>query len=233
MGLDSIELLVEVEKAFGISIPDQEAERIITVGDFHNSVWQHLEGKHSDTCHSQSLFYQLRQSFVDLFKFSRQEINLNTSMNEIFPNANRRQIYLSFANANKFTLPDLVLPKQWAAFLNTFGLITILGGLILSIVLINFFDSTKWTLLFPVIGIILTYFASEMLKPKRTVIHPSLIRDFTQKVLSLNYATLINEKGTNRKEVESVINHIIADKVGVDIDEVTADKKICDDLGVD
>lgn len=44
MGLDSVEILMKVEKPFGINIPDQEAEKIITVGDFHNSVWQRLQG---------------------------------------------------------------------------------------------------------------------------------------------------------------------------------------------
>lgn len=43
MGLDTVELLMTVEKHFGISIPDQEAENIITVGDFHEAVWQHLQ----------------------------------------------------------------------------------------------------------------------------------------------------------------------------------------------
>jgi len=33
--------------------------------------------------------------------------------------------------------------------------------------------------------------------------------------------------------MESVINWIIADKVGIDIVEITPEKKITDDLGVD
>ena len=31
--LDAVELIMEFEKAFGISIPDEQAERILTVGD--------------------------------------------------------------------------------------------------------------------------------------------------------------------------------------------------------
>lgn len=43
MGLDTVELLMEIEKAFGIAIPNQQAETIVTVGGFHNVVWEHLQ----------------------------------------------------------------------------------------------------------------------------------------------------------------------------------------------
>lgn len=42
MGLDSVEILMKVEDTFRIKIPDFEAEQIVTVGDFHNTVWRHL-----------------------------------------------------------------------------------------------------------------------------------------------------------------------------------------------
>lgn len=48
MGLDSVEILMEIEDSFGIEIPQHEAERICTVGDLYNAVWQKLEGKYSD-----------------------------------------------------------------------------------------------------------------------------------------------------------------------------------------
>ena len=64
MGLDSVEILMKVEDTFGIKIPDQEAEQILTVGDFHNAVWRHLSGKQTDKYKSQNLFYKLRKAFL-------------------------------------------------------------------------------------------------------------------------------------------------------------------------
>jgi len=47
MGLDSVALLMDVEAEFGIEIPDQDAEKIITVGQLHDCVMDKL--KHGDS----------------------------------------------------------------------------------------------------------------------------------------------------------------------------------------
>ena len=142
-------------------------------------------------------------------------------------------MYLRFADATNLKLPDLVLTKSWATLLTIFGFATIIGELATSLILINFFDISKWILLIPVAGIILTFLLSDLLNPKRTAIKQITIREFTQHTLALNYSTLIMNEGTNRQEMETVINHIIADMVGLDLEEVTSEKKIADDLGID
>ena len=69
MGLDSIEILMKVENTFGIQIPDREAEKIITIKEFHDAVWRHLSGRCTDKCKSQALFYKLRKAFNEQFNF--------------------------------------------------------------------------------------------------------------------------------------------------------------------
>lgn len=233
MGLDSVEILMKVEDTFAIKIPNQQAEEITTVGDFHNVVWQHLEGKHSDKCKSQNLFYKLRKSFSDKFNYSPKHLHLDSSPEQIFPILNRRKEYLSFGNQMKLKLPDLALTKPWTTVLISFGFVTVIGGLAESIILIIFFNYTNWVILIPIAGIILTLLFSELLNPKRKLIQEQTMREFTHHTLALNYSTLLANEGNNRQEMETVINYIIADKVGLDFDEVTFDKKIADDLGVD
>lgn len=41
--LDTVELIMEFEKAFGISIPDEDAEKISTVGDAIDYIQKHKE----------------------------------------------------------------------------------------------------------------------------------------------------------------------------------------------
>lgn len=233
MGLDSVEILMKVEDTFGIKIPDREAEQILTVGDFHDAVWRHLEGRHSDKCKSQMLFYKLRRSFADAYGFSPPRFLLDTSPEDIFPKDKRREVYFGFAETTSLKLPELSLTKPWATLLTSFGIITIFGGLAASLVLINFFDVTKWTLLLPVAGIMLTLLLSGLFDPMRTVVRAKTVREFTDQTLALNYATFVTEIGTNRREMEKVINQIISDMAGLDFEEITPAKKIADDLGID
>lgn len=231
MGLDSVELVMEVEKAFDIRIPDEQAEKMITVGAMHDWVWNNIEKKQKDKCASQALFYKLRKYCTESFDLPNYSFAPGTLLNDVFPSENRRKQYASFATAVKLELPRLILPSSWSFFLNTVGIICILGGLIYSIFFAEFLHYTKWVYLAPVAGIIFTLLISRSLNFKRIIISPFLVKDFTQKTFALNFASL-KDKGTNRKDVVSVINHIISEKLGVDLEEVTPEKSFTDDLGV-
>jgi len=233
MGLDSIEILMKVEQTFDIKIPGEQAQQIRTVGDFHNAAWRHLSGKQIDQCQSQKLFYSLRKSFTERYKFPSEHLSPATSPNEIFPGVNRRQEYLKFSADTMLKLPDLVLGSFWQTFLTSFGFAAIAGGLATSLILVNFFDYSKWTLLVPVAGAVVTTVFSGLLEPKRIVIKQGTMRAFINQTLVLNYSRLVVDGKTNRAEMESVINHIIADHAGLEPEEITADKKIGDDLGID
>jgi acyl carrier protein len=223
---------MEVEKTFGISIPDREAEQIITVGDFFDAVWQHLDQNSIEKCLSQSIFYRLRKSCCDSFGISKEQFQPDTSVEAIFPHTNRRQVYQDFSDVTSLLLPPLVLPQKWRMVLNTIGILAIAGGLVLAIILINFFDYSKWWWLLPMAGMILTGYISSWLNPMRTIVSPPLVKQFTQKVIILNFGTFRKDNKLNRKEVELIITHIIADKAGLEVDEITSEKKIADDLGI-
>lgn len=233
MGLDSVELVMEFEKAFDMRIPDQEAEKLRTVGDVHNYIWNRLENWHSNKCNSQALFYKLRKYCIEQFGVPKNSFQTDRSINDLFPKEERRKKYFEAAKSMYLEFPSLILSKPWNIFLNTVGFISILGSFVLVIILCFFFSYSKWLFLIPVAGLLFTLFVSSLLNPKRIIISPFSVRDFTQKTLSLNFIQFSKDSGTNRKEVETVINHIISDKVGVDLDEISQEKSFVDDLGVD
>jgi acyl carrier protein len=233
MGLDTVELIMEIEKRFDIKIPDQEAEKITTVGDMYYCVWAKLGGKYTDKCKSQILFYKLRKASENILNIPKQQFLLDSVPEDLFPKDNRREVYKQFGNSINLCLPDLELTRPWSIGLNAFGLIAILGTLMYAIIAVNFCDATKWLFLMPIIGVFGTILFSKILEPNRIMITQKTVRAFVENTLALNYGKLANEYGNNRKELEMVINQIIVDKIGVEFKELSPEKSFTDDLGVD
>ena len=52
MGLVTLELLLEVEDAFGIQFTDEEAIRILTIGDFERAILEKSHGFTAEQVHA-------------------------------------------------------------------------------------------------------------------------------------------------------------------------------------
>lgn len=61
MGLDSVELIFEIEKAFGVALPDEELEHTRTVGQLYRLLLDRLGAQATAKCRSQALFYRMRR----------------------------------------------------------------------------------------------------------------------------------------------------------------------------
>lgn len=232
MGLDSVEIVVDIENAFGIQIPGREAEKIITVGDFHNVVWEHVKDRKSIKCKSQGLFYKLRVLLSDELQIRKQAITPETFLSDIIPIDNRRKLWSGFASKIEYRLPELVLTEPYAIFVIITGATLIFGSLAGSIILIHFFYFTRWLYFIPFAGILISILISKSLDPKRIDFEQENFRELVNKISIINYAKLGVEDGFVRKEVEMIITNVIADKAGLEWNEVTPEKRICDDLGI-
>jgi acyl carrier protein len=83
MGLDSVEILVRVEEYFGISIPDREAEKILTVQDFADCVFTKVTVNPTERCKSQMLFYKFRTYFTDKQGISRDQVRPDAKIKDL------------------------------------------------------------------------------------------------------------------------------------------------------
>lgn len=233
MGLDTVEIVLEIEKAFGIKMPDKELEQVVTVGQLQDLVWKYIQHRPNAHCKSQQLFYRLRNLFQDHYELRKNGVQLQSDPNGIFPAKNRRQHYAHFQNVSGLRLPPLVLGAPHDFILFLFGILAIAGSFVLAFVLTKFYHYSNWLYMLSVIGIILTHFIYRILNPWRTVIPAKDLRTFTFKVLSLNYPEIENKKGNLKADADEVVRTIIIDKSGADLEEVVPDAKIGDDLGID
>src|SRR5262245_23426011 len=106
MGLDIVELILEIEDAFTLRIPDWEAERIRTVGDLIDYLWARVQESAAQVCPTSRMFYQLRREIIQLLPLPRHGIRPPMTFEELVPRNKRRQVWRSLERIG-FQLPRL------------------------------------------------------------------------------------------------------------------------------
>ena len=109
MGLDSVELVLEVENAFGFSIPDEDAAGLTTVGKLYDYVLAHRFRGKQDVCLSSMTFYKLRRGLMLVLQVPRNSVRVSTEVSAIIPK-HRRRSWRALEKATGFRLPFLRRP---------------------------------------------------------------------------------------------------------------------------
>ncbi len=107
MGLDSVELVMEVEKYFGIDIPDAEAEAVRTVDDFAQCAARYISINKGQKCKSQMLFYVLRDYIAEVLNFPKERFMPSTLIGEVFPLENRKEQWTKMSDDLGLEIPTL------------------------------------------------------------------------------------------------------------------------------
>lgn len=108
MGLESLELVVDIEDSFGIVISDGEAQAIRTAGQLRNLVLSRLSD--SRACGSMIAFNRLRRGIQVAARVPRREVRPETRLDELLPVLRRRSAWALFATASQLKLPKLRKP---------------------------------------------------------------------------------------------------------------------------
>ena len=86
--LDSVELLEEVERVFGITIAHEEAAKMYTVGDLYSVIVQKLPSQSGEKCRTQMAFYRLRHALAPIAP--DQKLVPSTPIGRITPQSPRK-----------------------------------------------------------------------------------------------------------------------------------------------
>ena len=126
-GFDSVELIMDVEDTFGISIPDREAERLHTPGELTAYLIRHLGAGPDDAnskCAGAAAFYRTRRLLLERFGVSRQEIEPGTQIGQLLPPdaRARRDRWRELSRILSVRLPRLEHSRRVQKALGTIGL---------------------------------------------------------------------------------------------------------------
>jgi len=232
MGLDTVELVMDVEESFGIEIPDDDAQQIVTVGDLFEFVKSRIDLAPAGTCLTAATFYDIRRAFQE--SGVNQRFGPSTTLAEITPHKRRRSFWADLSSIANLIFPNLVRPS-WIVGLNV--VITFAVSLLTALIASGQ-DVNGAVFAMTLIGclVFVGWITAMLTRPFATKFAPDFttFRGLSERVLALNASTQQNEHGPmGPNDIWVILRELIVNQLGVDPDEVTPAASFVKDLGCD
>jgi hypothetical protein len=130
---DIFDVVLKLEKSFGLKFEKDAFYNIGTFGDLYDVFENYLKYDHWDDCTKQQAFYRVREAIVSTQTISRDRITLDSKLEDIFPRDDRRKKVKQFKDYLALEIGILTYPG-WLT-------LTLAVGFLLS--LLAFFFSWK------------------------------------------------------------------------------------------
>ena len=107
MGLDTVEIIVDIENCFNIHIEDEDAARIRTVGELIDHVWLLVKKEESNSCLNQIIFFRIRKFFTAKHAIIPKEFKPYLRINQIIIKEHLDQVVIDLENELNLTIPNI------------------------------------------------------------------------------------------------------------------------------
>ena len=234
MGLDGVEIVIEVEHTFGIRIEDAEAMRMATVGDVVRLVSAKRFAGRPHGCLSATAFRRLRRALQGALGIDRSAVRTDARLEAFLPLTRRRGDWPRVQAALGLSLPPLELSRPlataiWCAATASgaaSGGAAVLGG---SGPLLAFALAGAAAL-----GVAGALYASLRRRADRFAARHDTVRGLVGAILSRHYGVLSDERQRwDERELFGVIRDIVSQQLGIAPERVAPDSHFARDLGVD
>lgn len=239
MGLDTVELVMEMEETFGITIPDEEAEKIHTVGQAYRYILAHLgePPMPGPGCLSAAIFYRLRRQLMGGLRVERSRVRPDSALDDLIPKPGRRTAWRQLEDSLGWRLPNLHRP-YWVYQLWAFLALGFLPAEVMAWGWLGGFagDAVFFLIIFSAIGQLFLGVAIERItRPLATVLPVTTIRGLVPMVLATNLGTfrMNNPHGWTEAEVWDVLVSLICEQTGVSREIIKEDTSFVNDLWAD
>lgn len=117
MGLDTVELVMNVESEFDIAILDDDDGALCTAGDLCDFIARQKQAE--SQCLHPAAFVRIRRALIDVCGATRDAVRVPTGLQTLFPAESRRQKWREFEVALGLPVPGLVYPAPYRAAART------------------------------------------------------------------------------------------------------------------
>ncbi len=233
MGLDSVELIIKVEETFVISITDEEAGRIETVGDFHQLIMEHLARPvpEIDVLNERVCFHRARKCLREIALIPREAIRPQANLGDLIEPPHRRAAWKQLAECWDLDLPPLRGTPLLRAIIISAFLVPMTALIPLSL----FMRKDPLTFLVPAAGIACALFLNWGTRSLRREFPPgwSRVSDIVKRMHLRDYPHAARPQLSGADQVYELLKELIIEQLGVDESEVEPEARFVKDLGID
>ena len=225
MGLDGYRIVVEAEERFGITIRDEEAQGVRTVGDLLALINSRMLAQAEASCPSLAAFLRIRRLVRSVTERPSLHIRPSTFIASVVPANCRKVLWVELSAIFESPAPPLRRPRPLRMLLATISCVVV--GLGLCTALIDVTILPLGLLMSAAIVITLQLVTSPLrFEPPKTM---RTFGDVARRVVGLSSAT---RPALSPEEVLGVVQTIVSDTLGVDADEVVPEARFIEDLGM-
>ncbi len=228
MGLDAVEIVMDVEDHFGISIQNAEAERVRTVGDLVALIGSRIESAHLATCPTLASFLLLRSSVREIADNDTLRIRTGTRVVDVLDRSQRQRLWARLDEMLGSAPLSLRRPPALRKLLSVLALSTMAFAFVAAAVI----DLDTLPLTFTLAAIV-TLVLHIVTVPLRNC-PPDTLATFgsiARRIAGVNVAT----KQLHLDSADAILGElrpIVVDTLGVDGSEVVLTAKFIEDLGM-
>ena len=235
MGLDAVEIVMEVEAAFDVRIPDDRACQIVTVGELYDLVVE-LKGDTvlpQSVCLSAATFYKIRRAICASLGLNPKTIRPRVSLESTIPLKHRHAFWSKPQSTLDLKLPELARPL-WIVLLA--AILTTAVSLWVALLVDRNWGSIRAELAFFAMLAAVGLLAAKITSAFEIRFRPEFatFRELSHLVLVRNYATLSKQfNASNSADVWDALKAIIVEQLGVKPEAVTKEAHFIADLGME
>ena len=244
MGLEMVEIVMEVEKTFGISLSDYRASKISTVGDLFACVVETLGYENEGDGLKDEIIKELQDALhsVASERARREMITVDLELAKLFPVFGRRKAWRRLAIILYLKLPSLECPHLISTVFLVIAIVlgNISGILMLQSVFPPRTNLPGWLIgvlgvLFVLLSVFLWCLVSRFLTLPSAILWPTDIRtigDLSRYILKKRYGEFFkNSKRFNRDEAWCIMQDIVASTLRINPSDVKLESRFYEDLG--
>lgn len=115
MGLDTVELVMDVEEHFGVLLREANRERIRTIGDLADAILEEIAIVSAKPCPTLRAFYELRAKIRGSLSIPELRIRPSTKLCDLIPLSHRRVCWDAIQSVQMNCFQSFQSSSEWTS----------------------------------------------------------------------------------------------------------------------